>query len=534
MKKIRIMLAIGSMALLLAACSSNTNEVANHIPKNAVAVVAVNAGKMLAKLEADGMSVEQMLGAMKAVKANEISEVMDKWKQLKDAGIDWEKPFFLAAVTDTAVANDPTGIVMLASIKDVAKLAAAVKQQTGKEAEKRNGLFVTSYQGSTMAWNDEMVVATMGDKANPAAQIFFDLKAKESVTANKHFNEALQKQADVMIYTSGTSLNNPEAAMALAMVPKAKALAEDIETASWINFEDGKAVMQNETYVGEALGKLLDKYAGPQIDASLIERFGGGNLNTVAAFSFKPELVPAIVEELGVAPLANMSLAQENLTVEEIGKVFKGDFAIMVSDFAIPEKEMGKDGSQPKYDEPKANMIMVARIGDRAIFDKLMAKASEKGLVKMEGNKIVVAEPDADMKDIVIGVEGDLLVISNNAATYASYAAGGKNALKEDLKRTITGQSTAIYVDLQSILNKIPEPMVAEDAPAMAMLAEARKVLQTTSLTLSNYKDGKLSGSGELTMTAGKNGLSHIATLVIAAANAAEKQDASKDTAKAQ
>ena len=313
MKKLQLWACIAITTFTLAACSSKNNNIASHIPADASMVVAVNAGQMLQQMEADGVSMEQLLTAVNGVNSADLKEAVGKWQELKDAGMDWEQPFFVAAVTDTAKQGDPTSLILLASVKDAEKLAATMKAQMGGEASKSGGIYTLNAKGTSVAWNNEMIVATVSENQATNAKVYFDVKAKASISSSKHFNDALAKNADVMIYSGSTALANPQAAMALAMVPKAKELLSDIETVSWINFEQGKATLTNETFVGETLAKLLDKYAGPEVDQRLIERYSGNDLNMVAAFSFKPQIIPGILEELGVAALATMPLANEGI-----------------------------------------------------------------------------------------------------------------------------------------------------------------------------------------------------------------------------
>ena len=522
MQTLRTLLVLACGAMLMTACSSGSSKVASHIPKDAMAVVAVHAGSMLQKLEKDSMSVEQILQAMKQVEVSKVQDVLGKWHELQNAGIDWQQPFFIAALQDTTFSGSESFAAYL-TLSDEAKFAAVVKEKTGKEVEKKDGLQTISYGHGTIAWKKEMAIITGGKSLS--ATSLFALKKDASMAEAKHFDEALAKPYDVMIFNSGASLNNPQAAMALAKLPKAKDMLEGIEAISWINFEDGKAVMESETYVGDKLGKLLDKYAGPEIDLSLVEHFPSQQINTVAAFSFKPQLIPALMEELGVAPLLSMMITPHDMSLEEVGRLFKGDFAIVAGDFKMEEKEAGKDGSQPKFNDPSANLVIAARIGDKDVFEKLVGKAVEKGFIARNGDMIVPAMGDADLEGLTIGTVGDLLVISNNAATWQAYASGGKSGIKPEIKSLMAGQSAAVYVDINSILQRIPESAFDNAGQGAAVMAEAKSIFQSANMHMANYKNGKLSGGGELMLAPGKNSLSRLANFAIVSANAAKTSD---------
>lgn len=525
MKTLKTLMAIAVSTVLLASCGSNANKMANHIPKNALAVIAVNAGSMLGKLEKDSMSVEQMLAASKQMHGNDINEALKQWNDLKDAGIDWQHPFFIVALQDTVMSSSGAGFAVLAALSDEGKFEAAVKAKSGKEVVSEHGYKSVPYSDGSVAWNKNMAIITGGSAKSASATALFNIKKENSIVTAKHFDEAVAKNADVMIFNTGAAINNPQAAMVLAMVPKAKEFVEGIEAISLINFEDGKATLESITYVGDKLGTLLDKYAGPEADLSLVERFPAQQLNTVAAFSFKPELIPAIIEELGISALVSMPLSQEGLTIDDFGKVFKGDFAVVVGDLKVTEKEMGKDGSKAAFNDPSANLVVAARIGDRAIFDKLLGKAVEKGILKREGDMIVAAVEDADMKGLTMGIAGDLLVISNNKATWDAYAAGTKTKLNDQVSKTFAGQSAAVFVDINSILKAIPDSAMHSNAQGQAMFMEAKNIFQSADMYMANYKNGKLTGGGQLLVTPGKNSLSRLANFAMTAASATETKD---------
>jgi predicted small lipoprotein YifL len=527
--------------ILLAACSKKGPSYTQYIPKDASYVISLDVKSMVTKLEKDSLSVENMLEVIRdSSNPSKYSKAIEMWKQFKDAGLDLENKVFIA-VPAVNMTTGNVGIEVLAGLKDEKKLEAFVaKMPDAPKVTKEGDITYATVGEWTIGWNKEAVMiltdfdtqnmpAMYNDDSTASAPApapvpgatagvpakmkkYFALKKDESIASVEVFNTLSGEKGDVTFFSNSTSLAGASGNPALAMMPKLKELLENIYSTTILNFEDGKVVMKGNTYVGPKLAEILKKYTGPQIDMSLIEPYASNNVDGVTAFSFNPELIPALLKETGFDAMADVVLTQQGITTTEIVKAFKGDFAVIFSDFAISKVEKRNWEDEPYMsNEPSAKLLVAVRIGDKAAFDKLVALATKTGTLIRQGNRLVPArngEADTTEK-IFLGIENDLLVFSTDDAVYKSYVAKtGKIGLSNDAMSTIKGSSIAFFLDVEKILAGIPETIFdSTDAHEKNVLAKSKTVFKTMSFKTDNFDGKKISGSGEVVMATQKNSL---------------------------
>lgn len=533
-------------AIVLASCGKKGPEYTRYIPKSAGYVLAFDLKSMVQKLQQDSLSIENMMQVLKDEKNNSgYTEALDMWKQFKDAGIDFESRVFVA-VPEMNFNGGSLSFQLVAGLQDASKLEAFIgKQFKDAKIEKMGDITVVSLPMVSIGWKKDAVMmvgkqstadygmvdmndlqgdTTAGNTTAPVISTdtkqdikkYFELKKDESVASIDVFNELLEKPADVAVFTSSESAaGNPF----MNMMPQVKELLAGAYSTSTINFEEGKIVFEGDSYVGQKLADLLKKFAGPVVDMSLVDRYPNANINGVMAFSFKPELLPAFAKELGVEALVNMALSQGGITADEIAKAFKGDFAVLFSDFTFESKTFGKD-AQYKSLEPTGKLLMAIRIGDKSAFDKLIGLAEKEGSIRREGNRLVpVSTPmdleDAEMTapkpqlDVFAGIEGDLMIISNDSIVYANYASGkAATKLPEQARTALKDQSVGFYLNTPSILKGIPETMFdSTDVHEKNILNRSKEIFGEMWFSSSNFDGKKLTSKGEMKMATGKNTL---------------------------
>ena len=552
-------LAIIAM-MLLTACSKKGPSYTRYIPKNAAYVVALDVKEMMAKLEKDSLTVENMMAVLKDTSnPSQYSEAMAIWGQFKDAGLDFENKVFLTVPAVNATGTE-IDIQVLAGLKDAAKLEDFIKKMPEAPAIKKDGeLSYASKEGMIMGWNKDavMILASPaaphmnydtdgGDEPASAAPAvpgegadlaklkkYFGLKTEESIVEVAEFKDLIGKKADIAVYTSASDLagtGNP----ALAMMPKVKELLADIRSATIINFEDGKVVMEGDTYLGKKLGDIVKQYSGPTVDIDLITPYPSNDVVGLMAFSFKPELIGALAKEAGVDALADLALSQKGLTTAEVLKAFKGDIAVVASDFVMKKVEK-TTWEDVKYmsTEPSVKVLAAVRIGDKAVFDKLIGMMVNEGMLVKKGNRLLLANNGvAEVGEpAAIGVENDLLVIASDEDVYKAYVAkSAKIGISDDVKGHIKGSSMAMYADIGKVLAGVPESVLdSNDVHSKNILAKAKPLFKTMSFTTENFDGKKIHGAGEMLLAEGKNSLPQLVRfLMYTAEEMKQKQNEQK------
>lgn len=292
------------------------------------------------------------------------TKALETWKDFKDAGLDLESRL-LVSIPTLDIDGGSIYVQTLVGLKDADKLKAFIaKMPEAPKVQEEKDFSYAVKEDMVVAWKKDVVMMVAGgatpDLSNmqdmldadtntmaaPAiagnaglldkVKKYFALKKEESIATNDAFNKLMAEKADVAMFSNSSSLAGSQA-MAMASMPKVKELIEGIYSTSTMNFEDGAVKISGNSYMSKKLGEILKKHSGSKIDASLVEPFASDNVTGLTAFSFNPQIIGDLLKETGFDALVNMGLAQQNLTIDEVLKAFKGDFAILFSDFKMEE-----------------------------------------------------------------------------------------------------------------------------------------------------------------------------------------------------
>ncbi|MES2645412.1 MAG: DUF4836 family protein [Bacteroidota bacterium] len=560
-------LIIVAAVVFMAACGKKAPSYTQYIPKEASYVVAMDVKSMVGKLEKDSLSVENMLEVLKdSSDPSKYAKAIEMWNQFKDAGLDFENRIYFA-VPSVDMNSGNVNIEVVAGLRDEKKLQDFIaKTHNAPKVTKDGDLSYVTIEQMLIGWNKDAVIILGGHTAPNMSGMYpggadslsaavpapvpggtaslladlkkyFALKKDQSMASMDMFTDLVAQKGDVSIFTNSNSLAGSQANPALTMMPKVKELLEGIYSTSIVDFENGKMVMKSQTFVGPKLAEVLKKYAGPTVDMSLVDIYPSNNIGGVAAFSFKPELIPELLKQAGVDALADGFLSQEGLSTNDIIKAFKGDFAIVFSDFGMSavEKKNPENGVSYTSWQPSGKLVVAVRIGDKVAFEKLLSLSTKAGLMLRNGNRLVPARNGvADTSNsMFIGLENDLLVISNDNTVYDAYIAKkGKIGLSDDARNTMKGSSVAFFMDAQKVLNAIPETMF--DTSAMHeknVLARSKSVFKTMDFTTGNFDGKKIESKGEVIMVSDKNSLPQLVRFLMYAAGEMKMKQA-EDSAK--
>jgi hypothetical protein len=544
--------------MLLAACGKKAPAHAKYIPKSVSSVISVDVNSMLAKLQSDSLSVEGILEAMKdTTSGDDINKAIGYYTQLKDAGINWDSKVYIAMnALPSLTKNIGATIQVVAAMKDEAKLEAFLKKQPNMKAIEKGDGYKYSVDGDVIiAWNSDVFVALMGTNNNSFGDVnsdeenanlakpktietgtvaqlnkIFKIKNAESITSIKGFNNAEQKKADITLF-SQTNLEGVSG-MAFAFLPKVKDLVDGAYSASYINFENGKVAMESNGVVNDKMGALLKKYAGPEVDLDMIKNFPSQNVDGVVAFSFNPALIPAFVKETGLDALLGLGLAQTGMGIDDFEKVFKGDFAVVVSDFALERTATKILGGSETIDikAPKVKLIMTAKIGDKVAYNKLINLGIQKGMIIRNGNRLLLKDDgNAQVSGMAISDADNVLTIASDSATLNAYLSKSqKIGLSSEVVAKLKGNAMGSYVDIEKIMGGFnPTIFDSTDTEAKEMLALAKNTFKNVWFTTANLKGNSINASGELVMAdAKKNSLAQMARFMMKAKKYSDKYDA--------
>jgi hypothetical protein len=515
---VRSLLLLLLVAATVVSCKNKTPREAKYIPREASFVMAVDPEQMQDKLQKGGINMDTLL---KRVFKNDSLDAKDKahFMELKDnAGIKWSEKLFLFMVQKTNPDNSQSNTFSaLGSLDNAAKLEAFLKKQDflkGKEIKKEKDYsYITNGDNIMIAWNSEQVITSFyshtakpvydtvamtfkqplpeNTEAEEKKQVdrYFTQKINESLADVEIFTSMFKEKADGYAFTSGNSALSALNTMPLQL-PKLEELLKDNYTTSTLSFDDGKIVAKTTSYTNELLSSVLKKYAGPTVNLSLIEHYPSQNINGIVMAAFNPEIFGGILKQLEVEGLANNFLEKAGFTTQDLYKSLKGDIAVVVSDIgtAPPADPTGKtDERNMMRNKPLGKMILMAPVGDKASFTKIMDKGVEMGIL-IKKDKTYKAGGLVSMLGVFIVADDKNLIVASDSITYTQYIANSSKAAisKETLDR-FNGKSTVFYIDIAKTLNGF---ITDSSASYNTSLRSAKATFKDLLATSDNF-DGK-------------------------------------------
>lgn len=514
-----------------ASCKKSAPNQTKYIPKDAMFVFDMD-WKSLSEKAAKGNINWDSLFKSVADEGDDsaIAQGRKLMEDFKNSGVDMESNLFFFLKIGGSMMNGQSatgGIV--AGMKDAGMFENYIKKQPGAGEIKKesNYSYISIGNDFTVGWNKDVVIlsgsgmqggSATAPASNTAPQTLaalFSQKEEESVAAIPEFLDLMTEKADMLVWTnSGTMMN----AVPLLGLTKFADLLKDSYGAGAINFEDGKLVGNFKSYSGKDLADIWKKYAGPTVNMDMVNQYPTP-LTGFAAFSFNPEIIKEIIKFGGMEATANQYMQQMGFTLDDITKAFKGDFVIAFSDFGIKKTEFPGPSGVGSVTQPVGKLVFNATIGDKAAYDKIVAKLAEMGEMEMKNGQYV---PKGMGDYISWNMNGKNLVVATDTELMQQYlAAKGNAAVPEDVASQSKGKSIAFYFDINKILQAIPA-----DSAYLQTSESAKATFKNVIVTSDNF-NGKYVGSNfELrTMNDKENSLVTLVKFISQAAKQAAEEE---------
>lgn len=480
----RTLLVLSGAAVLLLSACSKTPEQGKHIPKNAAMVLGVNSAQIQEKLVKDGLTVDKLFDA---VQSKDTASAMAKaMKDAENSGVDLKGDVFVAMVPGEAGAKGY--VAAYAKLKDAAKFEAFVKEKSKKEVkagtdfkyvEDNNaivgfsnetviGVFAIdpgnmSHEAPMSAFGDDMQDSTVAPPPPPAKTAnnvetlnkLFHLKKDESVATLESFKEVQKEKGDAFFWMSSEQIYafNPgtPSGMAALMTGNIKKLTEGAFTAAAIHFENGKIKVNSKSYAGKEMQDIMKKYPMEKVNMDMIENYPSENVFGFAVMNFDLRMLGDILKLLGMDGFANMGLAEAQLTLDDILKAFKGEIAIVGSDFSATNMPAGK---------PDIKFVFNMKVGDKAAFEKVMNSKMVAPMFSKVGENYVPQQP---LGEIALSINDKRVLVASDEALLTTYDAGKSKAKLDDVAvNAAKGSVFSMYLDIEKIMNNMPEEQMKE------------------------------------------------------------------------
>ena len=467
----------------LIACKNNAPEETKLIPKDALAVVSLNAHSLKEKLEADGITIDTLLSK---IFEKDSSGKKDR-KTIADlranAGINWKEKIHFFIVKKKAADNSEITIMnVLASISDKEKLASFINTNNYASnkniQESKTFNYLDSKENSMLAWDKDHLLAmfytrsvkpyydsvnmkfVIPEKNNSSKEMIeeatrlFTQKEDASMMSVKGFREMFKTNAEGYFFSSTNNLLGSLSTIPLQL-PKLEELTKDNYTTATLAFEEGKIVVKSTTYTNPFLGSILSKFAGPTVNLSLLEKYPSNNINAIVMASFNPAIFGGILQQLEVEGIVNEFLKQSGISSSDLYGAMKGDIAVIVSDLGIGTADPMKRKDELFLTKGKqmGKMIVNIPVGNKDNFNKIMNKALEMGTVQKNGKEYKGADLLRTMGLYLIANEQHL-IIASDSITYTQYLASTtKSVINKEALNYFKGKSTILYIDVANTIN---------------------------------------------------------------------------------
>jgi len=502
MKKLTSFLLLAlAAALIFTSCSKPAGKQAKYIPKDAYMVFSLNTKSVIDKATKGGYSVDSLID-MLADNKDSAKKAKDRYEDLKNSGIDFDQPATgYLKMGGSIMAGQSVSAAGIVSLKSTSSFEAYLKKENpGKDIKKGSNYSYMELDNSSVAgWNDD--VAIFAGKSNNAANdmgssspaqsqemltTMFSLKESESIISVKGFDEMAKKTADMSFFV------NAEAMPANPMISMTK--LSDLLKGSYAigtaDFEDGKIAVSFTSHQSQAMADLLKKYPAREIDLGMVEKYPG-NVQGFMVGAIDPGFLPAMVQYLGFDALANEYLQKAGLTVtiNDIFKAFKGDFAVVGGDFSMEKKTVTEMGGY-KLEHPFTSETPVFKLItnitiDKSNYDKMAAALAEKDILELQNGQYVF--PGMTGGYIMSTTDKNLYIASGTDVLQQYIAGTGKNNLPGEVHDKIKGKVFALYFDINGIISAIP---VDDHASKQASMDNAKSTFKYV-LAVGDRGDGK-------------------------------------------
>jgi len=507
------------VAALFSACNRMPDH-ARYIPQDAVAVAGINLKALGKKIAWNMITGSKLFKEMQ--KRMPEKNAKDAMSGIEKAGIDAMNTFYVYVKTDTRFVggNRITGLVPLS---DAGAWEAYVKQNFPQVVIKENGDRKEASLGSNMyvGWNKNLLIiinvmatpqgiapqdadstgaAPQGrqdlDMTTIAAEMnnAFTITKENSIVNNKRFTDLEKEGHDLTFWLNYEQLMTQYMSGNMAQkmgVSLSSALWKDAGFTAGFDFVKGKITGDMRYYLSPELKDIGMEFGATNADKDMIERLPAQNMDMLMTMHLSPKGIKAVLEKMGMLGLANIGLASQGLTSDNVLDAFTGDMALVMTDFSLHAEKvtdtfMGQSVVHLNQ-KPNLSISYMIRINKKDEFQKLLNIAKQSGMQPM-GNGFVIPIDDRD--SVYIMVNDQYLVASNKYVNANGFLKGDFKSQKMSpaASAAIMGHPIALYVDIQELFKNI-DPSISHSSHDSAMIMESRQLLNNASLTGGTFKD---------------------------------------------
>lgn len=513
MKLFRLNIFAAFVVLALLVSCGKTNKQGKLIPKDAVMVLHLNGKSLNEKLPWDELKTNVLFAQL--IADSSVPATFKRALENPDnSGIDIKTDILVFMLKDSAGAY----VAVEGTVKDAAKFKSfnLDLSEGGSESE-TNGVSYIAKAPMCVGWNKEKFVyilnapqlgnnisfgntgsggmtdITSSRDLGATCRSVFDLKESASLAKDEKFSDLMKKDGDIHFWLNAEQAQKGAQSIAALSMIKMDKIYEGSYTVATANFNEGKLDIDYKTYAGPAIKDVLKKYAGGNLDESMLKRLPAKDVAMALAFHFKPEGIKELLKVMELEPLINMGLAFVGFSLDDFIKANKGDIMLAISDFRMKTDSVsykGKD-DQDEYivtSEPKPDFIFAAGVNDKDAFGKLIKAAQKMGSF---------SDSAVSEGKISYNTNNNLFAISNSKDNVDKYLAGGSNNF--DFISKISGNPFGAYFNVQTLMKAYVNE-ATKDSSDRIIYDASLKFWDNIYMTGGDYSDGGISYKMEINL----------------------------------
>jgi len=414
-KRIRMgqWLSLVCACLFLVSCDQGTAP-EDHLPKESVTVIKTNTKRIAMKLVADkitDLTFSDIFGSPSTTEAHTPADSLRiVINNPSEVGLDLFGDLYFV-VNSRKEAHDRDFGILYFQLSDTEKFSTFLNQKLPQSynwqplGDKNNFRYGSLEGGRIIGWNENfgMLILPLSSEANVNTEAFFieliSLNSENSVTQNPNYQIFEAQSADLKIWMNATEA---DFSRINAKAGQAGIFLKSLESAdyqhAYINFEDGKTVINNQTYVDEKSRADWEKLLKTESRPTVLNYFPENKITSFLNLKYNPKLITHLTEifiqqSISQNPASALIFTGAGITPERLAKMFKGD--ILIASTGVTEIE--QESITYEYDEnfnriPKKTQeivqvpeILISMSADKKI-ETMLDTYRLAGLLQQEGN----------------------------------------------------------------------------------------------------------------------------------------------------
>lgn len=437
-----------------------TSDALTHVPANAAMVGRIDIQGLMDKADFEEMKDMEFYRDMVKEAGNDKKIVADMLENPELSGIDLaEYMYFFAAPSENRQQKNFGGVVCrLADATQFETLVATIEKIN---IEKKEGWFLaTTRDNVAIGWTDNLAVISGGERRNIENDIvkIFNTKKGNSILKNEALNKAFGTGHDITVWANSEAMAESmydDMKMQMAFMGLKKKDLTDNHFNTYIDFEDGFMVADSRYMLSKALDKEFDMITGKEVTTDFTPYIPAENLNTVMSMALNYEGIYKKLKESGMMGFANMGLAEYDMTVEDIAKIFENDLVF---------------ASYNNGKKTKSSALLMTTIKDKKRFNKVLQIGKDIGFLNALGDDEYELVGAGGMLNEFGGtrgsgtpkllVDGDRLFITDRSDIMSQVKRGTfarADRISGKAADVLRGHTMGMYVDAKGIENVADE-----------------------------------------------------------------------------